>query len=187
MHVWKRSTNITEVVESGYDCLLNVGYVADSWYLDNLDVTWAQAYASDPRASVPSHLQAKVLGGHGEMWGRNRRVVFNKTVEKRGSRYSRRRDGGRLGFRRDGLAAPRRDRGATMEQCGRRRRGAAAARGLPMLVARARRRRGAAQQLHGADGARRPGRLHAAAAANLEQDAIAANKKCVKVKSYYSY
>ena len=31
--VWKPSTNITEVVESGYDCLVNVGYVADSWYL----------------------------------------------------------------------------------------------------------------------------------------------------------
>ena len=28
VHVWKPSTNITEVVESGYDCLVNVGYVA---------------------------------------------------------------------------------------------------------------------------------------------------------------
>ena len=108
--VWKPSTNITEVVQNGYDCLVNVGYVANAWYPDNLDVTWDKAYGFDPRASVPPHLQAKVLGGHGEMWGRNRRVVFNKTVEKRGSRYSRRRDGGRLGFRRDGLAAPRGDR-----------------------------------------------------------------------------
>ena len=76
VHVWKPSTNVTEVVESGYDCLVNVGYVADSWYLDNLDVTWAQAYASDPRATVPPHLQTKVLGGHGEMWGPFRRLVF---------------------------------------------------------------------------------------------------------------
>ena len=67
--VWKPSTNVSAVVGAGYDCLVNVGYVADSWYLDNIGVNWAQAYASDPRASVPSHLQAKVLGGQGEMWG----------------------------------------------------------------------------------------------------------------------
>ena len=60
---------MTSVVESGYDCLVNVGYVANSWYLDNLDQTWANAYGVDMRASVPPHLQAKVLGGHGEMWG----------------------------------------------------------------------------------------------------------------------
>lgn len=69
VHVWKPSTNVTAVVESGFDVLVNVGYVADSWYLDNLDVTWDKAYKFDPRASVPQHLQSKVLGGHGEMWG----------------------------------------------------------------------------------------------------------------------
>ena len=37
---------------------------------DNLDVTWDKAYGVDLRAAVPTHLQAKVLGGHGEMWGR---------------------------------------------------------------------------------------------------------------------
>ena len=98
VHVWKPSTNITEVVESGYDCLVNVGYVADSWYLDNLDATWDRAYGVDLRAAVPPRLQAKVLGGHGEMWGRARRVVFDGTIERRGLRCSRRRDGGRLGF-----------------------------------------------------------------------------------------
>ena len=54
---------------AGYDCLVNVGYVADSWYLDNLDSTWDKAYGVDLRAAVPKHVQAKVLGGHGEMWG----------------------------------------------------------------------------------------------------------------------
>ena len=61
---------------AGYDCLVNVGYVANSWYLDNLDVTWDKAYGFDPRASVPPLLRSKVLGGHGEMWGRARRDVF---------------------------------------------------------------------------------------------------------------
>jgi hexosaminidase len=110
VHVWKPSTNITEVVQSGYDCLVNVGYVTNSWYLDNLDSTWDRAYGVDLRASVPLQLRSKVLGGHGEMWGRARRVVFDGTDERRGSRCPRRRDGGRLGFRRNGLAAPRRDR-----------------------------------------------------------------------------
>ena len=69
VHVWKPSTNVTAVVQNGYDCLVNVGYVADSWYLDNLDSTWDRAYGVDLRESVPPHLQSKVLGGHGEMWG----------------------------------------------------------------------------------------------------------------------
>ena len=43
---------------------------------DNLDVTWDKAYGFDPRASVPPLLRSKVLGGHGEMWGRARRVLF---------------------------------------------------------------------------------------------------------------
>ena len=67
--VWKPSTNITEVVQNGYDCLVNVGYVTNSWYLDNLGTTWDKAYGFDPRGSVPPNLQSKVLGGHGEMWG----------------------------------------------------------------------------------------------------------------------
>ena len=88
-------------------------------------------------------------------------------AERRVSRYPCRRDGGRLGFRRDGLAAPRCNRRKIMERCGRRRRGAATTGGFPMLTIGTRRRRGAAQQLHGAGGTRRPGRLHAAAATNL--------------------
>lgn len=69
VHVWKPSTNVTAVVAAGYDVLVNVGYVDNSWYLDNLDVTWDKAYKFDPRVSVPQHLRSKVLGGHGEMWG----------------------------------------------------------------------------------------------------------------------
>ena len=81
--------------------------------------------------------------------------------------FSCRRDGGRLGLRQYRVAAPRGDRGKGVERRRRRRRGAAAAGEFPVLVIGTRRRRGAAQQLNGADGARRPGRLHAAAATNL--------------------
>ena len=48
---------------------MNVGYVENSWYLDNLDVQWNEAYGFKPRVSVPARLRSKVLGGHGEMWG----------------------------------------------------------------------------------------------------------------------
>ena len=33
-------------------------------------MTWDKAYGFNPRASVPPLLRSKVLGGHGEMWGR---------------------------------------------------------------------------------------------------------------------
>ena len=38
-------------------------------------MTWDKAYGVDLRATVPPHLRSRVLGGHGEMWGRARRVV----------------------------------------------------------------------------------------------------------------
>ena len=69
VHVWKAVTNVTEVVANGYDVIRNVGYDATSWYLDNLDVSWAKVYANEPCDSIPDPLCHKVLGGHGEMWG----------------------------------------------------------------------------------------------------------------------
>ena len=70
VHVWKDVTNVTEVVAAGYDVLRNVGYDATSWYLDNLGVNWTAVYANEPCHDIPSDaLCAKVLGGHGEMWG----------------------------------------------------------------------------------------------------------------------
>jgi len=69
VHVWKSVTNVTEVVANGYDTLVNVGYVDQSWYLDNLDVAWAAVYSKDPCEGVPDDLCPLVLGGHGEMWG----------------------------------------------------------------------------------------------------------------------
>ena len=42
-------------------------------YLDNLDVTWDKVYANEPCAGVPDALCPQILGGHGEMWGRNSR------------------------------------------------------------------------------------------------------------------
>ena len=62
VHVWKPNTNITEVASNGYDVLVNVGYVAKSWYLDNLNVNWTAVYANDPCDGVPDDLcEAKIL------------------------------------------------------------------------------------------------------------------------------
>jgi hexosaminidase len=70
VHIWKPNTNVTEVVANGYNVLINVGYVAKSWYLDNLNVNWTAVYANEPCEGVPDDLCAdKILGGHGEMWG----------------------------------------------------------------------------------------------------------------------
>ena len=69
MHIWKSDTNVTECLANGYDVLLNVGYNAQSWYLDNLAVNWTAVYAQEPCAGVPDDLCSKILGGHGEMWG----------------------------------------------------------------------------------------------------------------------
>jgi len=69
VHIWKSVTNVTEVVALGYNVLLNVGYDAQSWYLDNLNVKWDAVYSQEPCAGVPDSLCDKILGGHGEMWG----------------------------------------------------------------------------------------------------------------------
>mmetsp|Transcript_53564 Transcript_53564/g.116776 ORF Transcript_53564/g.116776 Transcript_53564/m.116776 type:complete len:611 (+) Transcript_53564:72-1904(+) len=69
VHVWRRATNVTQVLELGYNVLRNVGYDNTSWYLDNLNVDWRGVYANDACAGVPSPLCGLVLGGHGEMWG----------------------------------------------------------------------------------------------------------------------
>jgi len=69
VHIWKSVTNVTEVVAGGYQVLVNVGYDALSWYLDNLAVTWDKVYLNEPCAGVPDNLCPLVLGGHGEMWG----------------------------------------------------------------------------------------------------------------------
>jgi hexosaminidase len=69
VHIWKPNTNVTAVVADGYNVLINVGYVADSWYLDNLDVTWDAVYRNEPCTGVPDNLCPMIYGGHGEMWG----------------------------------------------------------------------------------------------------------------------
>eukprot|EP00656_Telonema_subtile_P016112 TRINITY_DN1849_c0_g1_i1.p1 TRINITY_DN1849_c0_g1~~TRINITY_DN1849_c0_g1_i1.p1 ORF type:complete len:519 (+),score=106.62 TRINITY_DN1849_c0_g1_i1:215-1771(+) len=69
VHIWKGNTNVTEVVANGYQVLLNVGYDADSWYLDNLAVNWSAVYSNEPCTGVPDDLCPMILGGHGEMWG----------------------------------------------------------------------------------------------------------------------
>jgi hexosaminidase len=69
VHIWKPNTNVTQVVAYGYNVLINVGYVADSWYLDNLDVTWDAVYRNEPCVGVPDNLCPMIYGGHGEMWG----------------------------------------------------------------------------------------------------------------------
>ena len=67
VHIWKKDTNVTEVVAAGYDVLLNVGYTANSWYLDNTDVIWQNVYQNEPCTGVPDELCPLVLGGHGEV------------------------------------------------------------------------------------------------------------------------
>jgi hexosaminidase len=69
VHIWKGVTNVTEVVANGYQVLLNVGYNAKSWYLDNLQVKWDAVYSNEPCDGVPDDLCPLILGGHGEMWG----------------------------------------------------------------------------------------------------------------------
>ena len=53
VNVRKANTNVTEVVANGYNVLRNVGYDANSWYLDNLNVNWSKVYANEPCAGVP--------------------------------------------------------------------------------------------------------------------------------------
>ena len=60
---------VTEVVANGYQTLVNVGYDAKSWYLDNLNVKWDAVYSNEPCQGVPDDLCHMVIGGHGEMWG----------------------------------------------------------------------------------------------------------------------
>lgn len=69
VHIWKSVTNVTQVVALGYNVLLNVGYDAQSWYLDNLAVNWTAVYSLEPCTGVPDSLCPLILGGHGEMWG----------------------------------------------------------------------------------------------------------------------
>lgn len=70
VHIWKSVTNVTEVVALGYNVLRNVGYYPKSWYLDNLHIKWDAVYQNEPCDGIPTdELCAKVLGGHGEMWG----------------------------------------------------------------------------------------------------------------------
>ena len=40
IHIWKSVTNVTEPLADGYNAIVNVGYDALSWYLDNLQVDW---------------------------------------------------------------------------------------------------------------------------------------------------
>jgi len=66
-----KDTNVTEVVEAGYDVIVNVGYADGSWYLDNLNYDWDDIYNRDPCRSIREDdlCKSRVLGGHGEMWG----------------------------------------------------------------------------------------------------------------------
>merc|ERR1719201_2978956 len=69
VHIWKSVTNVTQVLADGYQVILNVGYNAKSWYLDNLNVKWDAVYSNEPCDGVPDDLCGLILGGHGEMWG----------------------------------------------------------------------------------------------------------------------
>ncbi|MDC3321803.1 family 20 glycosylhydrolase [bacterium] len=69
VHIWKSNTNVTEVLANGYNVLLNVGDVQNSWYLDHLNVNFSAVYLNEPCAGIPDDLCSLILGGNGEMWG----------------------------------------------------------------------------------------------------------------------
>jgi len=69
VHIWKSNTNVTQVVDLGYNVIINVGYYKNSWYLDNLEVKWDAVYQNEPCQGVPDTLCPMIYGGHGEMWG----------------------------------------------------------------------------------------------------------------------
>jgi len=69
VHIWKSNTNVTQVVDLGYNVIINVGYYKNSWYLDNLEVKWDAVYQNEPCQGVPDTLCPMIYGGNGEMWG----------------------------------------------------------------------------------------------------------------------
>lgn len=69
IHVWKKDTNLTYLLEGGYNALVNVGYWDHSWYLDNLDIDWSKVYDYDPCDEQRDEHCKLIYGGHGEMWG----------------------------------------------------------------------------------------------------------------------
>ncbi|KAH3745562.1 beta-hexosaminidase 1 [Pelomyxa schiedti] len=68
IHQWlSGSSVIQQATSSGYRVVWSS---SDVWYLDNLGVTWQQAYDAEPCSTISSDsCSAFVLGGGGEMWG----------------------------------------------------------------------------------------------------------------------
>jgi hexosaminidase len=81
VHIWRsphigrrpafnRYVSPAEVVASGYQTLVNIGYDPTSWYLDNLHNDWASFYKNEPCLNISdADCEQFVLGGEGEMWG----------------------------------------------------------------------------------------------------------------------
>eukprot|EP00697_Spironema_sp_BW2_P017341 gnl/Spiro4/8997_TR4745_c0_g1_i1.p1 gnl/Spiro4/8997_TR4745_c0_g1~~gnl/Spiro4/8997_TR4745_c0_g1_i1.p1 ORF type:complete len:558 (+),score=137.24 gnl/Spiro4/8997_TR4745_c0_g1_i1:54-1676(+) len=69
VHIWRSKDILSQVVQLGYQTVINVDGGDDSWYLDNLGVTWSGAYGNEPCYNITTEQCALVLGGHGEMWG----------------------------------------------------------------------------------------------------------------------
>lgn len=81
VHIWRsphigrppafnRYISPAQVVDDGYQTLVNIGYDPTSWYLDNLHNDWASFYKNEPCLNISdADCGQYVLGGEGEMWG----------------------------------------------------------------------------------------------------------------------
>jgi len=69
VHIWKKATNVSQVVQAGYNILLDVDSGPRGWYLDHLQQKWSTIYKVEPCKGL-SDVECKlVLGGQGQMWG----------------------------------------------------------------------------------------------------------------------
>ena len=81
VHIWRsphiartpafnRYISPSEVVQDGYQTLVDIGYSPTSWYLDNIHDDWASFYANEPCLNITdADCSQYVLGGEGAMWG----------------------------------------------------------------------------------------------------------------------
>jgi hexosaminidase len=67
---FNRYISPAEVVADGYQTLVDIGYCATSWYLDNVHNSWDSFYQNEPCLNISdADCSQYVLGGEGAMWG----------------------------------------------------------------------------------------------------------------------
>lgn len=66
VHMWLRNKVSKEAASAGYDVLYSPVY---PWYLDNMEMSYANALEREPCETLAGDLCKHALGGGGEMWG----------------------------------------------------------------------------------------------------------------------